>query len=326
MQSLAAPGTVVTGGWTLVSLILGAGGGTSWDRMAHGRTGNRMSLALLSAALLLGCAHPPPAPVASEQGEERRLAVADGWLLGSSLGIGPQLPVVFMHGVGGNHHLFDPQLAELRSSRRVLAFDHRGCGGSADAPRGNYDLDVRVRDLSMVLDVLRLERVVLVGQGTGVQVVARYAERNAARVLGLVLVNPVSGDAEAARVADLPDGELRPAIDRWLGALLKDARPETKEKVLASAQVARIPAMRAMLGDAASTDVPGSLAAYPGPVLVLAAPGEPIPGPLRPGIEVRRLSGGSHWSPLDASEEVNAALREFLRPIDAAAGTRRGSG
>jgi pimeloyl-ACP methyl ester carboxylesterase len=282
-------------------------------------------LPILSAALIVACAHPPAAPASSDQGEERRLAVADGWLLGSSLGIGPSLPVVFLHGVGGNHHLFDPQLAEFRSSRRVLAFDQRGCGGSADAPRGDYDLDVRVRDLSMLLDVIRLEKVVLVGQGTGVQVVARYAERNAARVLGLVLVNPVSGDAEAARVADLPDGELRSAIDRWLGTLLEDARPETKEKVLASVQVARIPAMRAMLGDAASKDLPGSLAAYPGPVLILAAPGEPIPGPLRPGIEVRRLSGGSHWSPLDTADEVNAALREFLRPIDAA-GTRRGSG
>ncbi len=311
----------------MVSLILGAGGGrTAPERMVERRTGTGMSLAILAAALTLGCAHPPPAPVVSEQGEERRLAVADGWLFGSSLGIGPAYPVVFMHGVGGNHHLFDPELAEFRSGRKVLAFDQRGCGGSADAPRGNYDLDVRVKDLSMVLDVLRLEEVVLVGHGTGVEVVARWAERNPARVMGLVLVNPVSGDAEAARVADLPDSELRPTIDRWLVTLLRDARPETKEKVLASVQVARLPAMRAMLVDAAANDLPASLSAYPGPVLILAAPDEPVPGPLRPGIEVRRLTGGSHWSPLDAFDEVNAALREFLRPIDAASGRRRRSG
>ncbi len=282
-----------------------------------------MTLAILSALLVLACAHPPPATIGSDQGEERRLAVADGWLFGSSLGIGPAFPVVFVHGVGGNHHLFDPALADLRSSRKVLAFDQRGCGGSADAPRGNYDLDVRVKDLGTMLDVLRLEQVVLVGHGTGVQVVSRWAERNPARVMGLVLVNPVSGSAEAARVADVPDSELRPAIDRWLETLLRDARPETKEKVLASVQVARIPAMRAMLADAAANDLPASLSAYPGPVLVLAAPGEPVPGPLRPGIEVRRLSGGSHWSPLDAADEVNAALREFLHPIDAASGRRR---
>src|SRR5262249_40810642 len=293
-------------------------------RSRQTRTGVRQ--AMVAAALLLGCAHPPPAPIASEQGEERRLAGANGWLLGSSLGIGPAPPVVFLHGVGGNHHLFDSELTEFRAGRRVLAFDQRGCGGSADAPGGNYDLDTRVRDLAMVLDVVHFETVVLVGHGTGVQVVARYAERNPARVLGLVLVNPVSGNAEAARIADLPGPAFRRAIDRWRGPLLDGARPETREKVLASLQVARTPAMRAMLADAAAKDLPASLAAYPGPVLVLAVPDEPVPGPLRAGIEVRRLSGGSHWSPLDAPDEVNTALREFLRPVDAAAGSRRKSG
>ena len=285
-----------------------------------------MRLAVVSAALFLGCAHPTPAPVASDQGEERRIAGAEGWLQGRSLGLGPALPVVFVHGVGGNHRFFDPQLAELRGSRRVVAFDQRGCGGSADAPGGNYDLDTRVGDLRKLVDALRLEMVVLVGHGTGGQVVARYAERNPDRVLGLVLMNPVSGNAEAARVADVPEAEFRPAIDRWLTTLLDGARPETREKVLASVQVARIPAMRAMLADAVSNDLPGSLAAYPGPVLILAAPDGAVPGPLRPGIEVRRLSSGSHWSTLDAPDEVNAALREFLRPLDAATGRRRRSG
>jgi 3-oxoadipate enol-lactonase len=288
-------------------------------------TGTRVTLAVVSAALLLGCAHPPPAPVGSDQGEERRLAGAEGWLLGRSLGFGFATSVVFVHGVGGNNQIFDPQMAEFRSSRRVVAFDQRGCGGSADAPAGKYDLDTRVQDLAKLLDGLRLEMPVLVGHGTGVQVVARYAERNPNNALGLVLVDPVSGNAEAARVAEVADAAFRPAVERWLTTLLDGASPHTREQVLVSVQVARIPAMRAMLADAATTDLPASLAAYPGPVLVLAAPDEAVPSPLRPGIEVRRLSGGSHWSTLDVPDEVNAALREFLRPLDAAARTRRGS-
>ena len=294
--------------------------------MHDGRTGTGRGLAMAAAVLLLGCAHPPATTQTSELGEERRIAVADGWLLGSSLGLGPATPTLFMHGVGGNHHLFDPQLAEFRSGRKVLAFDQRGCGRSADAPGSNYDLDTRVRDLSIVLDVVRLETVVLVGHGTGVQVVARYAERNPARVLGLLLVNPVAGNAEAGRIADVPEPEFSPAIDAWLRTLLAAARPETREKVLASVQIARVPAMRAMLADAAAEDLPASLGAYLGPVLILAAPDEAIPGPLRPGVEVKRLSSGSHWSPLDASAEVNEQLRAFLRSLDAAAGGRRRSG
>ena len=294
--------------------------------MGHRGIGTGVGRALVAWALALACAHPPATPVPAEQSEERRLAGADGWLLGSALGLGAGVPVTFMHGVGGNHHFFDPQLADLRGGRRVLAFDQRGCGGSADAPKGAYDLDTRVRDLAAVLDVLRFDPVILVGHGTGAEVVARYAERNSERVLGLLLVNPVSGNAAAARVADLPDGELRPALEDWLGTLLGQASPRTREQVLASARTARIPAMRAMLSDAAGTELAGSLATYPGPVLILAAPGEPVPGPLRSGIETRRLSGGSHWSTLDAPDEVNPALREFLRPLDAAAAKRRKGG
>jgi pimeloyl-ACP methyl ester carboxylesterase len=296
--------------------------------MHDGLTGTVVGLALAAAAGILGCAHPPPAGAGAgaDQSEERRLAGANGWLLGRSLGLGPGFAVIFVHGVGGNNHLFDPQMAEFRGGRRVLAFDQRGCGGSADAPAGGgYDLDTRVRDLSNLLDAMRLDPVALVGHGTGAQVVARYAERNPDRVLGLVLINPVSGNAEAGRIADLSEAQFRPAVETWLGTLLDGATPETKQVVVASVLVARVPAMRSMLADAAGQDLPASLAAYPGPVLILAAPDEAIPGPLREGIEVKRLSGGSHWSPLDAPDQVNAEIRAFLRPLDATR-PRRGSG
>jgi len=291
--------------------------------MGLGQTRTGLACLLAVGAVVLGCAHPPPAPALGEQTEERRLAVGEGWLQGSALGLGPAVPLTLVHGVGGNHHLFDPQLVEFRPGRRVLAFDQRGCGASADAPGGEYDLETRVRDLGMVLDALRFDPVILAGHGTGAQVVARYAERNPTRVFGLVLIDPVSGNAEAARIADLPDAELRMAVDRWLDTLLGQAAPATREKVHASVKVARVPAMRAMLMDAAGTDLAGSLAGYPGPVLVLAAPDERIPGPQRAGIEVRRLSGGSHWSPLDQAAEVNEALKRFLQPLDAEAVRRR---
>jgi pimeloyl-ACP methyl ester carboxylesterase len=271
---------------------------------------------LAAAAGVLGCAA-KTAPPHGEPTEERRLAGDEGWLQGRALGLGSAIPVALIHGVGGDHHLFESQLADLRRGRRVLAFDQRGCGGSSDAPRSGYDLETRVRDLSLVLDALRYDPVVVVGHGTGGQVVARYAELNPVRVLGLVLISPVSGNAEAGRIANLPDAELRTAVDNWLGTLLVQASAATQEQVLASANIARVPAMRAMLRDAAGTDLIGSLATYPGPVLVLAAPNEPVPGPLRDGVVVRRLSGGSRWSPIDQAAEVNEALMQFLQPLDA---------
>ena len=279
---------------------------------------NRSKRALLIAlGLAFACAHAPATPVVSAGSEEKRFAVAEGWLLGTDVGFGAGVPVVFVHGAGGNHQFFEPQVLTLRSGRRVLAFDQRGCGGSANSVRGLYDLDTRVRDLGIVLDVARFDPVILAGHSTGALVIARYAERNPARVVGLVIVNPVSGNAEAGRAATLPDPDFRPAVGRWVTTALEHATQETAAKVLASVQEARTPAMRAMLADAASTELPASIARYPGPVLVLAAPGEPTLGELRPGVEVRRLSIESHWSTLDSAAEVNEALRDFVRPLRA---------
>jgi pimeloyl-ACP methyl ester carboxylesterase len=254
--------------------------------------------------------------------EERRLAVGQGWLLGTLVGFGNGVPVVFVHGVAGNHHIFDPQLNDLRGRRRVLAFDQRGCGGSADAPGRDYDLETRVRDLGTVLDAAWFDPVVLVGHGTGSQVVTRYAERNVDRVRGLVLINPVSEDSTAARLAGLPDVELQAAVEDWMSEQLSGSDAKTRSQMLAAERATRLRAMREMLLDGASSVLSGSLASYPGPVLLIAAPQERL-SPAHAGIILRRLSHGGHWSTLDAADEVNEALREFLRPLDAASPSRR---
>src|SRR5262249_20214366 len=219
--------------------------------MRDRRTCIGVTLAVVSASLFLGCQLRAPDPVqrtlragplaGPHGGEERRIAGAEGWLQGRALGVCPEIPAVFIHGVGEDHRFFDFQLAEFRGSRQVVAFDQRGCGGSADAPGSNYDLETRVGDLAKLSDTLRLERLGVVGHGTGWRVVARYAERNPDRVLGLVLVNPVSGNAEAARVAVAPEDDFRTAIDGWLTTLLDGASPEARKQVLGSVQVARIP-------------------------------------------------------------------------------------
>ncbi len=278
--------------------------------------------ALLAASVAVSCTHAPP-PQPPGQSEERRLAVPEGWLQGSSLGIGPGVPVVLMHGVAGDHHLFAPQLRELRAARRVLAYDQRGCGDSSDSPRGLYDLATRVSDLAAVLDVIRLDAGVLVGHGEGGQVVARYARQQPSRVVGLILLAPLSGDADAARIAQTADSELRPALEQWQLGLLRGALESTRTAVLEASRLARVPATRAMLSDVAGAELATDVNAYPGPVLVLLAPGQTPPKGLRADVETGTMPSGSHWFQLDAPDALNARLREFLKPLDAAAAEKR---
>jgi len=228
-----------------------------------------------------------------------------------------------MHGVGGDHHLFAPQLQEFRASRRVLAYDQRGCGDSSDAPRGLYDLATRVSDLGAVLDVVRMDQVVLLGHGEGGQVVARYARQQPTRVAGLILLAPLSGDTQAARIASTPDSDFRAALEQWQLGLLRGALESTRTAVLEASRLARVPVTREMLKDVAGTGLAADVNAYPGPVLVLLAPGQTAPQGLRPDVQTATMSEGSHWFQLDAPDPLNARVLEFFKPLDAAAAEKR---
>ena len=271
---------------------------------------------LLAAA---GCVHPPPedASYNSVASDEKRLAVAEGWLQGTSLGRGSGLPVVMVHGLGGNHHVFDAQIEHLKGRRRVLAFDLRGCGGSSLSPRGLYDIDSMARDLRVVLDVFG-ERAILVGHSLGAHVIARFAEQFPGRAAALVLID-APGDVRQpvrALLAELePRDEVgfRAGVDQFLEPLLRGAQPATREKVLASLHATRREVLDGMLTSLGAWDPAPILARYPGPVVAIV--GQDSPGMLHHSdsrVRVVLVTDSSHWPMLDQPDRVNAVLDEVL--------------
>ena len=271
---------------------------------------------LLAAA---GCVHPPPedATYSSVASDEKRLAVAEGWLQGTSLGRGTGLPVVMVHGLGGNHHVFDAQIEHLKGRRRVLAFDLRGCGGSSLSPRGLYDIDSMARDLRVVLDVFG-ERAILVGHSLGAHVIARFAEQFPGRAAALVLID-APGDVRQpvrALLAELePRDEVgfRAGVDQFLEPLLRGAHPATREKVLASLHATRREVLDGMLTSLGAWDPAPILARYPGPVVAIV--GQDSPGMLHHSdsrVRVVLVADSSHWPMLDQPDRVNAVLDEVL--------------
>ena len=271
---------------------------------------------LLAAA---GCVHPPPedATYSSVASDEKRLAVAEGWLQGTSLGRGTGLPVVMVHGLGGNHHVFDAQIEHLKGRRRVLAFDLRGCGGSSLSPRGLYDIDSMARDLRVVLDVFG-ERAILVGHSLGAHVIARFAEQFPGRAAALVLID-APGDVRQpvrALLAELePRDEVgfRAGVDQFLEPLLRGAQPATREKVLASLHATRREVLDGMLTSLGAWDPAPILARYPGPVVAIV--GQDSPGMLHHSdsrVRVVLVTDSSHWPMLDQPDRVNAVLDEVL--------------
>lgn len=128
--------------------------------------------------------------------------------------------IVLIHGWKGSHRLWDPVIARLEDSHRVVAFDLRGMGES-DKPRGRYSFDELADDLEFVLDALRLREVVLVGWSMGTTVALRYLERGGAAARALVIVN---GPLRLTQAADFPHAMTEDELEGYL-ANLRDAWP-----------------------------------------------------------------------------------------------------
>lgn len=83
--------------------------------------------------------------------------------------------------------------------------DVRGRGLSSTGPELDYGVDAMADDLVALLEVLRLDNVVVLGHSMGARVAARAAGKQPARMTRLILVDPpVSGPDRRAYPSKLP--------------------------------------------------------------------------------------------------------------------------
>ncbi len=93
--------------------------------------------------------------------------MTDGRIDGTAFaqgGDGP--PVVLVHGLGLNRHMWDGQLAALGRRFFVVRYDLLGHGDS-DKPEGPYRMERFVDQLSALIDGLKLGGCALVGFSLG---------------------------------------------------------------------------------------------------------------------------------------------------------------
>ncbi|MFZ3310837.1 MAG: alpha/beta hydrolase, partial [Xanthobacteraceae bacterium] len=99
-------------------------------------------------------------------------------------------PVVLLHGLGCGQRMWFHQKRALRQRFRVIAFDQRG-HGLTDAPAAATDYSAAhlTRDLTGVLDALRIERAAIVGFSLGGGPALALAASKPERVSRLVLAD-----------------------------------------------------------------------------------------------------------------------------------------
>jgi pimeloyl-ACP methyl ester carboxylesterase len=118
---------------------------------------------------------------------------------------------IAVHGITSNSRAWLPVARALGDEAALVAIDLRGRGRSSGLP-GPYGIGIHVRDLLGVIDVLGLERALLVGHSLGAYVVARLAASHPDRATSVVFVDgglPIPGSENF----DL-DAFLGPALAR----------------------------------------------------------------------------------------------------------------
>jgi pimeloyl-ACP methyl ester carboxylesterase len=143
--------------------------------------------------------------------------------------------VVLLAGLGDTAQIYRGQAARLSKQHRTLGLTRRGHGRS-DHPDSGYELDTLVDDISRFLDVLEIERTVLVGHSFAGLEMPRFATRYPERVEAIVYLDALFPrlDPEPDLCGDpvwslIPTGGPAPADLASRGAYMayyKRARPD----------------------------------------------------------------------------------------------------
>jgi 3-oxoadipate enol-lactonase len=244
--------------------------------------------------------------------------------------IGSGFPVVFLHAFPLNRTMWEPQVTALVAEFRCITIDFRGFGGSSGQPP--FTMDRYADDVIGVLDVLQIERAVMVGLSMGGYVAFAMWRRHRKRIRALVLADTraIGDTVEAAErrraLIDLvetqgPTAVANAQIQGLVGKTTRDKRPDifdAMHRMIAQAPVAGIVGgLEAMIERPDSTP---TLATIDVPTLVIVGEEDAITPPKEaralheaiPASRIEVLKQAGHLSNVERPAAFNTVVTEFL--------------
>jgi len=102
------------------------------------------------------------------------------------------IPIVFVHGGPGLESGYIANLNRLALQRPCIFYDQAGCGKSLLKPSAHveYTLEHYAQELSLVIDALAYDSVILYGYSWGAALATHYAAHHPNRVEALILASP----------------------------------------------------------------------------------------------------------------------------------------
>jgi proline iminopeptidase len=170
--------------------------------------------------------------VRSEIAREGRLPIAGANLFVRDIGHGRSI-IVLHGGPDFDHSYLLPELDRLADSYRLIYYDQRGRGRSANGVQpDDVTLASDTADLDAVRKHFRLDSAILLGHSWGTVLALEYALRHPERVSKLILMNPApASKADLAMFRDVYMKKLGADMDRQkeilASAAYQDGDPET---------------------------------------------------------------------------------------------------
>jgi pimeloyl-ACP methyl ester carboxylesterase len=241
-------------------------------------------------------------------------------------------PLLLIHAFPLSGAMWDKQVAAIAGDYRVIVPDLRGFGGSQIVP-GDAGMDQYADDLAGLLDQLGLEPqpVVVCGLSMGGYIAFAFLRRHRERVSALILADtraqPDTAEGKQGREQNarlVEEQGPRAIADQMLPKLLSAKAPEplraeVRRMIEANDRAGLAAALRAM---AARPDSAALLPTIAVPTLVIVGAEDGLTPPSDAqamhaaisGSRLIQIPGAGHLANLEAPDQFNQAVQEFLAP------------
>jgi len=248
-----------------------------------------------------------------------RIGVADNGTRGGA-------PILFLHGVGSDKNVWQPQLDHYRGVRPALAMDYPGYGESSLQPGATRDDYARAA--FAVLDALGHERAHLCGLSLGGVVAIAMHGQAPERCASLILADTFAVHPDGQGIYDrsiAASGDLRALAEARVDVLLaQPADPSIRAEVVETMAAIEPAAYRLAAEAVWLADQGDRVAAIDVPTLVLCGALDVVTPPALSealaasiaGAALAIIAGAGHLANLEKPAEFNAAVDSFLSRVE----------
>jgi pimeloyl-ACP methyl ester carboxylesterase len=247
---------------------------------------------------------------------------------------GQGVPIVFLHPFSTNGYIWYFQIFPFAQTNQCVVIDERGHGRS-DKPQQGYAIKAMAKDVAAVLDELKVDKAILVGNSIGGMIAMQFNLDYPDRVLGNVIVSSGTGLSEnmpaevKAAFQQNYQGTFSQLIEGAVSARTKRERGEIldlmKAQFMVESNFPRHVFMAASQdpGGVFNWDIRAQLKNIRKPTLVLAGEEDQattvavnkVLADGIPGAELRVIKDVGHFYQLEKPQEFNEVLRQFVNRV-----------